>query len=100
MAIPGGTNGVAAQASLQAVPNGKMLSSGAGTAGTGSMAADIDIIDIRASAVELNLKEEILKSLRPENGLKRLPTLLLYDERGLQLFEEVDPGVPYHWKIC
>src|SRR4051794_21906124 len=49
----------------------------------------IDIIDIRHDAVEVNLKEEILSSLRPESGPKKLPTLLLYNERGLQLFEEV-----------
>jgi len=50
---------------------------------------EIDIIDIRHDAVELNLKDEIHKSLRPQSGLKQLPTLLLYSERGLQLFEEV-----------
>lgn len=51
--------------------------------------SNIDIIDIRHDAVEVNLKDEILKSLRNESGIKTLPTLLLYDERGLQLFEEV-----------
>jgi hypothetical protein len=51
--------------------------------------SDIDIIDIRHDAVEVNLKDEILKSLRPESGMKTMPTLLLYNERGLQLFEEV-----------
>jgi hypothetical protein len=51
--------------------------------------SNIDIIDIRHDAVEINLKEEILDSLRPKAGPKKLPTLLLYDERGLQLFEEV-----------
>jgi hypothetical protein len=54
---------------------------------SGSMS--IDIIDIRHDAVEMNLKEEILKSLKPQSGPKTLPTLLLYDERGLQLFEKV-----------
>lgn len=49
----------------------------------------IDIIDIRHDAVEVNLKDEILRSLRPKSGIKALPTLLLYSERGLQLFEEV-----------
>lgn len=49
----------------------------------------VDIIDIRHDAVELNLKEEILRSLRPQKGPKQLPTLILYDEQGLQLFEEV-----------
>jgi hypothetical protein len=51
--------------------------------------SNIDIIDIRHDAVEINLKDEILTSLKPESGLKILPTLLLYDEQGLQLFEEV-----------
>ena len=48
-----------------------------------------DIIDIRHDAVEINLKEEIFTQLQPEEGPKRLPTLLLYDERGLQIFEKV-----------
>jgi hypothetical protein len=52
-------------------------------------AANFDIIDIRHHAVEINLKDEIMKSLRPQSGPKTMPTLLLYDERGLQLFEEV-----------
>lgn len=51
--------------------------------------SNFDIIDIRHDAVENNLKDEILSSLRPTSGPKTLPTLLLYDERGLQLFEEV-----------
>lgn len=59
-----------------------------GKAKMGSV-SHIDIIDIRHDAIEVNLKDEILKSLRPESGIKTLPTLLLYNERGLQLFEEV-----------
>jgi len=55
----------------------------------------IDIIDIRHGAVEVNLKDEILSNLRPKSGPKKLPTLLLYDERGLQLFEEVTPKQSY-----
>lgn len=51
--------------------------------------SNIDIIDIRHEAVEINLKDEILTSLKPKIGPKTLPTLLLYDEQGLQLFEEV-----------
>ncbi|KAH8596089.1 DUF323 domain protein [Bisporella sp. PMI_857] len=48
-----------------------------------------DIIDIRHDAVEISLKDDIIKQLTPETGLKQLPTLLLYDEKGLQLFEEI-----------
>lgn len=59
--------------------------------------SSIDIIDIRHDAVEVNLKDEILKSLRPESGIKTMPTLLLYNERGLQLFEEVGFEVRRSW---
>jgi L-histidine Nalpha-methyltransferase / hercynylcysteine S-oxide synthase len=60
----------------------------------------LDIIDIRQAAVELNLKEEIHQLLRPQEGPRKLPTLLLYNEKGLQLFEQVrttqvpTPGPP------
>ncbi len=49
----------------------------------------LDIVDIRAAAVEISLKEEILALFHPTTGPRKLPTLLLYDERGLQLFEDV-----------
>lgn len=50
---------------------------------------DLNIIDIRCAAVEINIKEEINTLFKAQNGPRRLPTLLLYDERGLQLFEAV-----------
>lgn len=50
---------------------------------------DVDILDIRRAAVETNLKEEIHRMLRPDEGPRKLPTLLLYSEKGLQLFEQV-----------
>lgn len=49
----------------------------------------VDIIDVRRVAVETNLKDDILSMWNPTNGPRRLPTLLLYNERGLQLFEDV-----------
>ncbi|KAI1205698.1 C-type lectin protein [Annulohypoxylon truncatum] len=63
------------------------LEKGAGK--TAERPSDIDIIDIRRSSVEINLKEEIHRLLRPPEGPRRLPTLLLYDKTGLQLFEEI-----------
>ena len=49
-----------------------------------------DIIDIRSDAAGIELKQEILNGLRPKNGdEKTLPTLLLYDEKGLKLFEDI-----------
>lgn len=49
----------------------------------------LDIIDIRRAAVETNLKSEVLSLFCNTDGPRKLPTLLLYDERGLQLFEKV-----------
>jgi L-histidine Nalpha-methyltransferase / hercynylcysteine S-oxide synthase len=54
--------------------------------------AHVDIIDIRRGTVEASLKEEIHSLFYPHTGPRKLPTLLLYDERGLQLFEKV--GLP------
>lgn len=51
--------------------------------------SNADIIDIRSVAVEINLKTEITSMFRPKNGPRQLPTLLLYNERGLQLFEKI-----------
>lgn len=51
------------------------------------------IIDIRSDAASFELKQEITAGLKPEkekeNGEKRLPTLLLYDDAGLKLFERI-----------
>lgn len=60
-----------------------------GTSKSAGQQPNVDIIDIRQASVEINIKEEIHKLIRPQEGPRRLPTLLLYDEKGLQLFEEV-----------
>ncbi|KAK3353194.1 C-type lectin protein [Lasiosphaeria hispida] len=49
----------------------------------------VDIIDIRQAVVEINLKAEVLSMFHSKDAPRRLPTLLLYDERGLQLFEGI-----------
>lgn len=49
----------------------------------------LSIIDIRGEYVEMNLKDEIATSFNPDDGPRKLPTLLLYNEKGLQLFEDV-----------
>ncbi|KAL8752055.1 MAG: hypothetical protein Q9199_006005 [Rusavskia elegans] len=49
-----------------------------------------DIQDIRRDQAGIPLLDEIRTSLRPQDGgEKRLPTLLLYDEQGLKLFEDI-----------
>ncbi|KAI1265542.1 C-type lectin protein [Xylariaceae sp. FL1019] len=52
-------------------------------------ATSVDIIDIRQANVENNLKEELHELLLPQQGPRKLPTLLLYDEAGLKLFEKI-----------
>ena len=50
----------------------------------------IHIKDIRQPRHEDSLVEEIHRGLNPPKGkLKSLPTLLLYDELGLKLFEDI-----------
>lgn len=48
------------------------------------------IFDIRSDTDGVELKEEIIKGLSPiDGGEKTLPTLLLYNDEGLKLFEEI-----------
>ncbi|KAM4058983.1 histidine-specific methyltransferase, SAM-dependent domain-containing protein [Hirsutella rhossiliensis] len=50
----------------------------------------LDIIDIRDGREScFNLKDEVASMLNPVHGPRKLPTLLLYDEKGLQMFEEI-----------
>jgi len=52
--------------------------------------ASPEIIDIRQDKGEHSLLEDIKNGLRPaDGGDKTLPTLLLYDEAGLRLFEDI-----------
>ena len=71
---------------------------------SGSEGSVPDIIDIRRTLVEMNLKDEIFTLFNPSSGPRKLPTLLLYNEKGLQLFEEVrhpetKPGVCAEAKV-
>lgn len=51
---------------------------------------ELDILDIRRETVGISIVDEIRKGLQKEEGVeKRLPTLLLYDEAGLKLFEKI-----------
>jgi len=48
------------------------------------------IIDIRSDKAGIELKQEILAGLKCEKEPeKTLPTLLLYDDEGLKLFERI-----------
>lgn len=57
---------------------------------TNGSTAGAQIIDIRSDAGLTPLTDQIHAGLRPEGGgEKRLPTLLLYNEEGLKLFEKI-----------
>ena len=48
------------------------------------------IIDIRQADIQFDLLDDIRTKLQPPPGAeKELPTLLLYDETGLKLFEDI-----------
>ena len=52
--------------------------------------SNANIIDIRQGGLDFDLLAEMRKSLNPGKGQeKRMPTLLLYDEQGLKLFEDI-----------
>ncbi|KAJ4323572.1 hypothetical protein N0V94_001765 [Neodidymelliopsis sp. IMI 364377] len=54
------------------------------------MVGKTEIIDIRVGSTDFDIVADIKKGLKPQDGgEKRLPTLLLYDEAGLRLFEEI-----------
>ena len=56
----------------------------------GQMHACPNIIDIRRSFKDTSLVDDISRSLhKAEATEKELPTLLLYDEAGLKLFEDI-----------
>lgn len=52
--------------------------------------SEVSIIDIRRKGSDISLVDEIRRHLNPGKGQeRRMPTLLLYDEKGLQLFEDI-----------
>jgi hypothetical protein len=54
------------------------------------MTAGTKIIDIRVDTAQSDIVAEIKTGLRPKDGgEKKLPTLLLYSEAGLKLFEKI-----------
>ncbi|KAF2838838.1 hypothetical protein M501DRAFT_934878 [Patellaria atrata CBS 101060] len=50
--------------------------------------AGVRIVDIRSSNVSYSITDDVHQGLKQE-GEKALPTLLLYDETGLRLFEKI-----------
>lgn len=54
------------------------------------MPAGTKIIDIRVDTAQSDILADIKSGLRPQDGgEKTLPTMLLYSEAGLKLFEKI-----------
>lgn len=55
--------------------------------------AAVDIIDIRARNAPLpatfDIREQLVAGLSKPEGHKSIPTLVLYDERGLRLYDQI-----------
>lgn len=50
----------------------------------------VDIVDIHQDSIEFSLTDELQRSLNPPKGQDpSFPTLLLYDTKGLKLFEKI-----------
>lgn len=60
---------------------------------TPSITMSARIVDVRlndnASNGEADLRHDVIKGLLKPNGQKTLPTLLLYDEEGLRIYDEI-----------
>ena len=66
----------------------------------------IHILDVRhltsndeqpANALTLSVTDETIKGLDAPLNCKTLPTLLLYDERGLRLYDKITTDVPEYY---
>ena len=52
--------------------------------------SNVPIIDIRCGKSEDSLLDEVYEKLKPSDEFEKvLPTMILYDEKGLKLFEEI-----------
>ena len=63
----------------------------------------IDIVDLRAKhhspdgPADASLRDQILHGLLAPPGQKSLPTMLLYDERGLRLYDAITTDAPEYY---
>jgi uncharacterized SAM-dependent methyltransferase len=62
------------------------------------MASKPEIVDVRIhNEVDGDISKQVLDGLLKPVGLKSLPTLLLYDERGLRLYDDITTEVPEYY---
>jgi len=56
-----------------------------------------EIVHIHSDAGGDDISSEILSGLERATGEKRLPTMLLYDERGLRLYDDITTKAPEYY---
>lgn len=66
-----------------------------------SAPANVDIINVRAdtsiSDGEDPIRDQIVAGLSQPEGERSLPTMLLYDEHGLRLYDDITTKVPEYY---
>ncbi|KZT64249.1 DUF323 domain-containing protein [Daedalea quercina L-15889] len=66
-----------------------------------SVFANVDIINVRAhkrlSSGEDSIRDQIVAGLSKHTGEKSLPTMLLYDEHGLRLYDDITTKIPEYY---
>jgi len=62
-----------------------------------------EIIDVRYRSddgiVVSDIPDQIIAGLSEPFGRKRIPTVLLYDERGLRLYDDITTEVPEYYYL-
>lgn len=63
------------------------------------MSSTVDIVDVRVDENDshTDLRHEILAGLDKPPNQKTLPTLLLYNERGLRLYDDITTEAPEYY---
>ncbi|KAJ7780841.1 DUF323 domain-containing protein [Mycena maculata] len=61
------------------------------------MAAKIINIQNEEQGIASDMATQVLKGLQGSKGEKHLPTMLLYDERGLRLYDDITTHVPEYY---
>ena len=63
--------------------------------------AEVDIVDVRVNDKAHNgaadIRQDVLAGLARPAGTRTLPTVLLYDERGLQLYDAMTSYAPEYY---
>jgi uncharacterized SAM-dependent methyltransferase len=59
--------------------------------------AEPHIVTLPRTDAATPLSDEILNGLQKPQGQRYLPTILLYDEQGLRLYDEITTKVPQYY---